>query len=513
MKSVLIANRGEIAVRIIRAARELGLRTIAVYSEADRAAPHVLLADEAFLLGPAPSAESYLRVDRILEVARASGAEAVHPGYGFLAERAPFARAVEEAGLVFVGPTADTIHQMGDKTEARRRMEAAGVPIVPGTTEPLADADEAMRIASRIGFPVLLKAAAGGGGKGMRVVEDAASCARAFEAAAREALGAFGDGSVYVEKYLSRPRHIEIQLLGDTHGNVIHLGERECSIQRRHQKLVEEAPSPVLDAATRAAMGEAAVTAARAVDYRGAGTVEFLWQDGAFHFLEMNTRIQVEHPVTELVTGIDLVQWQLRVAAGEPLPWSQEDVQLRGHAIECRITSEDPDGGFLPSTGTIRHLELPGGPGVRWDGGITRGTEVGLHYDPLLGKLVTWAPTRSEAIDRMARALGELVVDGVETAAPFHRRVMAEPDFRSGDFSIRYLEEHPELVSGDANGVGGSDRAAPAPAELAALATLLEAEYRAERRPPRIGADRGGRPPTAWQAAFRPGNGAGPGAR
>jgi acetyl-CoA carboxylase, biotin carboxylase subunit len=512
MKSVLIANRGEIAVRIIRASRELGFRTIAVYSEADRRAPHVLLADEAYLLGPAPSAESYLRVDRILDVARESGADAVHPGYGFLAERAPFARAVEEAGLIFIGPLAETIHAMGDKTEARRRMKAAGVPIVPGITEPLADADEAVRIASEMGFPVLLKAAAGGGGKGMRVVDDAASCARAFEAAAREALGAFGDGSVYVEKYLPHPRHIEIQLLGDTHGNVIHLGERECSIQRRHQKLVEEAPSPVLDAATRAAMGEAAVTAARAVDYRGAGTVEFLWQDGAFFFLEMNTRIQVEHPVTELVTGIDLVQWQLRVAAGEPLPWTQDEVHLRGHAIECRITSEDPDGGFLPSTGTIRHLELPGGPGVRWDGGIARGSEVGLHYDPLLGKLVTWAPTRTEAIDRMARALGELVVDGVETAAPFHRRVMAEPDFRSGAFSIRYLEEHPELTSGDANGAAGESGAAPAPAELAALATLLEAEFRAERRPPRIGADLGGRPPTAWQAAFGPesAGGAGP---
>jgi acetyl-CoA carboxylase, biotin carboxylase subunit len=521
MKSVLIANRGEIAVRIVRACRELGLRSVAVYSEADRLAPHVLLADEAYLLGAAPSSESYLRVDRILEVARASGVDAVHPGYGFLAERAPFARAVRDAGLRFVGPSPETIHAMGDKTEARQRMAAAGVPIVPGTTEPLADADDAVRVASEIGFPVLLKAAAGGGGKGMRVVESADACARAFEAAAREALSAFGDGSVYVEKYLGKPRHIEIQLLGDAHGNVIHLGERECSIQRRHQKLVEEAPSPVLDAATRAAMGEAAVKAARAVDYEGAGTVEFLWQDGAFFFLEMNTRIQVEHPVTELVTGIDLVQWQLRVAAGERLPWSQDDVQLRGHAIECRITSEDPEGGFLPSTGTVSHLEIPGGPGVRWDGGIARGIEVGLHYDPLLGKLITFAPTRTEAIDRMARALDELVVHGLETSVPFHRRVMGESDFRRGAFSIRYLEEHPELTSpggrsgggeGDADRVGtapGRAGAPLAPEQTAALAALLEAEYRASRRPPRMHEGNGGRPRSAWQAAFAPGGGGG----
>ena len=503
MKSVLIANRGEIAVRIIRACRELGLRSVAVYSEADRLAPHVLLADEAYLLGPAPSSESYLRVDRILDVARAAGVDAVHPGYGFLAERAPFAQAVAEAGFRFVGPSAATIQAMGDKTEARTRMAAAGVPIVPGTTEPLVDGDDAVRVATELGFPVLLKAAAGGGGKGMRVVEEPGACVRAFEAASREALAAFGDGSVYVEKYLGRPRHIEIQLLGDAHGNVIHLGERECSIQRRHQKLVEEAPSPVLDPATRAAMGEAAVTAARAVDYQGAGTVEFLWQDGAFYFLEMNTRIQVEHPVTELVTGIDLVQWQLRVAAGERLPWSQDQVQLRGHAIECRITSEDPEGGFLPSTGTVRHLELPGGPGVRWDGGITRGFEVGLHYDPLLGKLVTWAPTRIEAIDRMARALDEFVVDGVETSAPFHRRVMAEPDFREGRLSIRYLEEHPGLTEAETPEEGAvSDRLRPE--EVAALAAVLEEESRAALRPPRLDGPDGGRPRTAWQAAFHP---------
>jgi acetyl-CoA carboxylase, biotin carboxylase subunit len=500
MNSVLIANRGEIAVRIVRACRELGLRSVAIYSDADRLAPHVLLADEAWRVGPAPSAESYLRVDRILEVAREAGVDAVHPGYGFLAEREPFARAVRDAGLRFVGPSPETIHAMGDKTEARQRMAAAGVPIVPGTTEPLADADEAVRVATEIGFPVLLKAAAGGGGKGMRVVETADACARAFEAARREAESAFGDGAVYVEKYLDRPRHIEIQLLGDAHGRVIHLGERECSIQRRHQKLVEEAPSPALDEATRAAMGEAAVTAARAVAYEGAGTVEFLWQDGAFFFLEMNTRIQVEHPVTEYVTGIDLVQWQLRVAGGEALPWTQDDVSLRGHAIECRITAEDPEGGFLPATGTVTHLEVPGGPGVRWDGGIARGVEVGLHYDPLLGKLVTFAPTRVEAIDRMARALDELVVEGVETSAAFHARVMREVDFRAGDFSIRYLEEHPELVDGTGEGP-------LAPEEAAALAVLLEAEHRALRRPPRLNGGQGAPPRSRWQAAFHPGAG------
>jgi acetyl-CoA carboxylase biotin carboxylase subunit len=521
MQSVLIANRGEIAVRIIRACRELGLRSVAVYSEADADAPHVLLADEAWLLGPAPSAESYLRVDRLLEVARAAGVDAVHPGYGFLAERAPFAQAVTEAGFQFVGPTAETIQAMGDKTEARRRMAAAGVPIVPGTTDPLVDADDAVRTATEIGFPVLLKAAAGGGGKGMRVVESADACARAFEAAAREAQAAFGDGSVYVEKYLGHPRHIEVQLLGDRHGQVIHLGERECSIQRRHQKLVEEAPSPALDPAARAAMGEAAVAAARAVRYEGAGTVEFLWQDGAFFFLEMNTRIQVEHPVTELVTGIDLVQWQLRVAAGERLPWSQEEVRLEGHAIECRITSEDPEGGFLPSTGRIRHLELPSGPGVRWDGAIRPGFEVGLHYDPLLGKLITSAPTRLEAIDRMRRALGEFVVEGVETSAPFHRRVMEEPDFRAGRLTIRYLEEHPELVeprevgTRETGGDSGEEASPRAPGggnaplslhEVAALAAALEEEHRARRTLPRVGGGVGmaAAPRSRWQTAFDP---------
>ena len=370
IRSLLVANRGEIAVRIVRAARERGMRSIAVFSEPDRLAPHVLEADEAYPIGPAASAESYLRADKLIEVAKASGAEAIHPGYGFLAEQASFAQAVEDAGLIFVGPTPETISAMGDKTEARRRMAEAGVPIVPGLTEAVTSPEEATAAAVQLGFPVLLKASAGGGGKGMRVVEAEADVKRAFEAAQREALAAFGDDSVYLERYLDQPRHIEIQVLGDAHGNVVHLGDRECSIQRRHQKLIEEAPSPVLSAEARAAMGEAAVQAAKAVDYRGAGTIEFLYHDGEFFFLEMNTRLQVEHPVTELVTGLDIVDWQLRVASGEPLNFGQEDVDLNGHAIECRIVSEDPSTGFLPSTGVITRLETPTGPGVRWDGGV-----------------------------------------------------------------------------------------------------------------------------------------------
>jgi acetyl-CoA carboxylase, biotin carboxylase subunit len=446
LRKVLVANRGEIAVRIIRACRELGITSVAVYSEADRLSPHVLEADEAYCIGPPPSAQSYLRAETLIDVARRAGCDAVHPGYGFLAERGFFARAVTEAGLRFVGPPAAAIAAMGDKTEARRRMLAAGVPVVPGVAEPLADAAAAARAARDFGYPVLLKAAAGGGGKGMRVVHAADELERAFAAAGSEALAAFGDGSVYLEKYLDRPRHIEIQVLADDHGNVLHLGERDCSVQRRHQKLIEEAPSPALTPDVRRAMGETAVNAARAVDYRNAGTIEFLYQAGEFYFLEMNTRIQVEHPVTELVTGIDLVQWQLRIAGGEALPLEQSALQPDGHAIECRITSEDPANGFLPSTGRITQLQIPSGPGVRWDGGIAEGVDVSLYYDPLLGKLIVHAPTREAALDRMARALAELRVVGVATSAPFHRRVMAEPDFRSGDITIRYLDEHAGLL-------------------------------------------------------------------
>jgi acetyl-CoA carboxylase biotin carboxylase subunit len=418
-----------------------------VFSEADRLAPHVLEADEAFFIGPPPSSQSYLRADALVEVALRSECDAVHPGYGFLAERAFFAEAVERAGLTFIGPPASAISAMGDKTEARRRMMAAGVPIVPGIAESLADAEAARAAAERIGYPVLLKAAAGGGGKGMRVVEGPRDVERAFRAAAREAVAAFGDGSLYLEKFLSDPRHIEIQVLADAHGNVVHLGERECSIQRRHQKMIEEAPSSALTAAQRERMGAAAVAAARVAGYRNAGTVEFLFQDGEFFFLEMNTRIQVEHPVTELVTGVDLVQAQIRVASGEPLPFEQKDVTLDGHAVECRITSEDPLHGFLPSTGRVARFEVPTGPGVRWDGGIAEGYEVSLYYDPLLGKLIAYGPDRASAIARMERALGELCIIGVETSTLFHRRVMREPDFRAGSIDIRYLEKHPQLLA------------------------------------------------------------------
>jgi acetyl-CoA carboxylase, biotin carboxylase subunit len=446
-ESVLVANRGEIAVRIIRACKEMGIRSIAIFSEADRRALHVLEANEAYCVGPPPSSESYLRADHILEVAKRSGAEAIHPGYGFLAERSPFSKAVQEAGLVFVGPSPETISAMGDKTEARRRMQAAGVPIVPGTTNPLPDARAAEQLAREIGFPVLLKASSGGGGKGMRVVEEPADMSRAFEAAGREAVAAFGDGSLYLERFLYAPRHIEIQIMGDRFGRVVHFGERECSIQRRHQKLIEEAPSPAVTPEVRREMGAAAVRAAEAVSYLGAGTVEFLFKDGEFFFLEMNTRLQVEHPVTELVYGLDLVELQLRVAGGEPLDLRQDALTSLGHAIECRITSEDPTRGFLPSTGRIDYLRIPAGPGVRWDGGIIGGFEVGLNYDPLLGKLIVHAPSRAAAIRRMARALDEMVIRGVETCVPFHRRVMDEADFRKGSMSIRYVEDHPDLMA------------------------------------------------------------------
>jgi len=440
MRRVLVANRGEIACRIIRACHEEGLEAVAVFSDADRLSPHVQAADHAVAIGPAPSAESYLSVPRLLEAARASAADAVHPGYGFLSERAHFAEAVEEAGLVWIGPPPAAIRAMGEKTEARRRMEDAGVPVVPGTVEALADAAAALAVADRVGYPIMLKAASGGGGKGMRRVEDDASLPAAFRAAASEARTAFGDDAIYLEKFIERPRHVEIQVLADAHGGVVHVGERECSVQRRHQKLIEESPSPVVDADLRSRMGEAAVQAARSVGYQSAGTVEFLLApDGAFYFLEMNTRIQVEHPVTEMVYGVDLVREQLRIAAGERLD-VPAGVAPRGHAIECRITAEDPLGGFLPATGTLAHLRLPSGPGVRWDGGVEAGSEIGLHYDPLIGKLIVWAETRDRAIHRMQRALDELLIVGLPTSQTFHRRVLADVVFRSGAYDIGYVE-------------------------------------------------------------------------
>ncbi|MFQ5678616.1 MAG: acetyl/propionyl/methylcrotonyl-CoA carboxylase subunit alpha [Gemmatimonadota bacterium] len=443
---VLVANRGEIAVRVIHACRELGIRAVAVYSEPDRLAPHVLLADEAVEIGPAAAAESYLSVERLLAAASRTGAEAIHPGYGFLAENPDFARAVERAGLVFVGPPPSAMQAMGDKTEARRRMQEVGIRVVPGS-ETVEDLAAARRAAEEVGYPVILKAAAGGGGKGMRAVNGAAELEAAFPRAESEARQAFGDGRLYLERYLPSPRHIEIQLLADAHGTTVHLGERECSIQRRHQKLVEEAPSPIVDAELRARMGAVAIRAAEAVGYRNAGTVEFLYEGGEFFFLEMNTRLQVEHPVTELVTGVDLVAEQLRIAAGEPLRWAPSLEWPRGHAIECRLSAEDPAAGFLPAVGRVQRLRVPGGPGVRWESGIVEGFEVGLSYDPLLAKLVVHGESREAAIARMHRALRELRIAGVATTQPFHLAVMQEPDFLAGRLSVRYLEDHPSLSS------------------------------------------------------------------
>jgi acetyl-CoA carboxylase biotin carboxylase subunit len=472
---VLIANRGEIALRVVRACRELGVTPIAVYSDADAHAPHVREADLAVRLGPAPSSESYLRQDLIIEAARLTGAEAIHPGYGFLAERESFASAVQSAGLVFVGPPASAIAAMGSKTDARRLAVEAGVPVVPGTAEALGNAEEARKVAKEFGYPVLLKAAAGGGGKGMRVVRDPAEMDGALQSARREAAAAFGDDAVYMEKYIDGPRHVEIQVLGDQHGKMLWLGERECSVQRRHQKMIEEAPSVAVSPELRARMGETAVRAALAAGYTNAGTCEFLLdKNGSFYFLEMNTRLQVEHPVTELTSGLDIVQWQLRIAAGEPLPFTQEQIAPSGWSIECRITSEAPTEGFLPSTGRISYLRLPSGPGIRWDGGIGIGSEIGLHYDPLLGKLIVWAETRDAAIARMHRALLELTIEGVETSRDFQLRVMEDEEFRSGAIDIQWLERRLE----------GLVRQDPPPSgeRAAAIAALLLAER--EKRSP-----------------------------
>ena len=465
---VLIANRGEIALRVIRACHELGIRTVAVYSEADARAPHVREADEAVLIGPPPSSESYLRGERIIDAAKKTGAEAIHPGYGFLAEREWFARAVRDAGVVWIGPPAEAIAAMGSKTAARTLAVAHGVPVVPGTTEPLQNAREAEQLAAKFGYPVLLKAAAGGGGKGMRVVSSPKDLSSALEAAKREAKGAFGDDAVYLEKFVAKPRHVEIQVLADSHGNILSLGERECSVQRRHQKMIEEAPSVAVSPALRKRMGESAVQMARAAGYVNAGTCEFLLdQSGDFYFLEMNTRIQVEHPVTELVTGIDLVQWQLRIAAGERLPFSQAEISPHGWAIECRITSEDASNNFLPSTGRIEYLHLPSGPGVRWDGGVEAGSEVGLYYDPMLAKLIVWAPDRDQAVTRMRRALVDLVIGGIESSRDFHVRVMDDDEFRRGAIDIQWLERRLPEILGRAPSVDATRIAAIAGALLA----------------------------------------------
>ena len=440
LDKVIIANRGEIALRVLRACRELGIKTVAVHSTVDANLKHVLLADESVCIGPPPSAKSYLHMPAIISAAELTDAAAIHPGYGFLSENADFAERVEKSGFIFIGPKAETIRLMGDKVSAIKTMKAHGVPCVPGSGEPLGlDGDENLRIAKDIGYPVIIKASGGGGGRGMRVVHNAAALLHSINVTRSEALAAFGNDQVYMEKFLEKPRHIEFQVLADHHGNVIHLGERDCSMQRRHQKVIEEAPAPGITAAQRARMGERVVEACRAVGYRNAGTLEFLYEDGEFYFIEMNTRIQVEHPVTELVTGIDLVKAQLMIAAGEKLPWAQSDIVLRGHALECRINAEDPKT-FMPSPGPVRLWHAPGGPGIRVDSHLYSGYSVPPNYDSLIGKLISHGDTRDTAIARMRNALAEMVVEGIKTNAALHQEILAHAAFQQGGLDIHYLE-------------------------------------------------------------------------
>jgi acetyl-CoA carboxylase biotin carboxylase subunit len=449
-KKILIANRGEIAVRIARACREMGITSAAVFSDADRAALHVRLSDEAYRIGPAPSRESYLRIDKLMEIARRAGCDALHPGYGFLAENPSLARACKANNITFIGPSAEAMEQLGSKTAARQLAAAAGVPMVPGTKDPIENLNDAGAIARELGYPVLLKAVAGGGGKGMRLVAADSEMAAAWRDAASEAQNAFGDARLYLEKYVDRPRHIEIQIVGDAHGRIVHLGERECSVQRRHQKVIEESPSPIMTPELRRAMGEAAVRLAKDAGYTNAGTVEFLVDaQSNFYFLEVNTRLQVEHPVTEMVTGLDLVKLQIRVAAGEPLPFSQEDVKLSGHAVECRLYAEDPGNHFFPSPGTILSRRAPSGPGIRLDDGVYEGFIVSTEYDPMLGKLISWGQDRAEAIARLERALEEHSVTGIKTNSGLLLGILRDPEFRRGEIYTRWLDERlPQLLGG-----------------------------------------------------------------
>ena len=475
---ILIANRGEIAVRIIRACRDLHISPVAIYSAPDAGAMHVRMADEAHCVGPAPATESYLKISSIVEMAKRSCAEAIHPGYGFLAENGDFARTVTQAGFTFIGPTAEAMEVMGSKTSARRAAIDAGAPVVPGTTEALQSYEEAREVAMKFGYPVMLKAAAGGGGKGMRQVADESGLRSALEAAQSEAASAFGNSDVYLEKVIEKPRHIEIQIFADMHGNYVHLGERECSIQRRHQKVIEECPSPLNDADLRRRMGEAAIKIARAVNYVGAGTVEFLFSDVArdFYFLEMNTRLQVEHPVTELVTGLDLVREQIKVAAGQPLSFTQNDVRWNGHAIECRVYAEDPDNSFFPSPGKITRLDVPSGPGIRDDSGVSEGDEVSIYYDPMISKLAAWGRTREEAIDRLRRALDEYAVGGIKTTLPLFRDIVRDDEFIRAKLDTGFISRFNERrargtcvspVTGDAQDARATDQ------DIAVIAAAL----------------------------------------
>jgi acetyl-CoA carboxylase biotin carboxylase subunit len=488
-RKILVANRGEIALRVMRTAREMGIATVAVYSEADRHALHVRFADEAVCLGPAPSSQSYLRGERIIEEALKRGVEAIHPGYGFLSENAAFARAVTEAGMVFIGPTPQAIQTMGDKLASKEAVARYGVPMVPGTPGAVEDPEEAARLAAEIGYPVLIKASAGGGGKGMRVVERPGDLKEEMARASSEAASAFGNGAVFVEKFVTKPRHVEVQVLGDTQGNVVYLFERECSIQRRHQKVIEEAPSAILTPELRRQMGESAVAVAKSVDYTGAGTVEFLMDaDHNYYFLEMNTRLQVEHPVTELITGVDLVREQIRIAAGHPISFAQEDLRIHGHAIELRVYAEDPANQFLPDVGTLTTYRRPQGPGVRVDDGFEEGMEIPIHYDPMIAKLCAWGHDRDAAIARLLRAIREYEVGGVRTTLAFGAFAVDSEPFRSGDFDTKFVQQHfrPELLASERD-------------DEAEVAALLSGRRHTEHQSRTAAAGGSVRPRSAWQ--------------
>lgn len=447
IKKILIANRGEIAIRVIRSCRELGISSIAVYSEADRSSLHVRLADEAYCIGPAPSNLSYLAIDNIIEAAKKSGADAIHPGYGFLSENAEFSERCEKEGIIFIGPSSYAIHTMGDKITARKKMQSANVPVVPGTTEPITDLNKAVEIIKEIGLPVMIKASAGGGGKGMRLVTEEEDIVSAVESAKSESLAAFSNDEVYIEKYINSPHHIEFQIVADKHGNCVHLFERECSVQRRHQKVVEETPSPIMTPEVRTEMGKHAVAAAMAVNYAGAGTIEFIVDDELnYYFLEMNTRLQVEHPITERVVGVDLVKTQIKIADGEPLAFKQEDLKQTGHAIEVRIYAEDSDNNFMPSPGTIENISEPLGLGVRHDGYVYAGYEIPIYYDPMISKLIVWASTRAEAIERLKRALYAYKITGIKTSIPFLCRILDVPDFVNGKYNTHFIQDNEEYL-------------------------------------------------------------------